>query len=139
MGIPGTLPWLFLFIWVYKKFLALMLTLQEKKVGSDAMSLFINTRLLLLAALLLAIVVLMIQLADMIGANTPWELQWVPYDAAPHSVYTLFLVAFMVLWWPRADSWKLGYSDTVNQEEAEGDGNALTAQAEQIGNPETEL
>jgi len=135
--IPGTLFWFVLFIWVYRKFRALSEILHEKKLASEAVSLFINTRLVLLVSILLATVVLVIQLADIVLSATPWELQWVPYDAAPHSVYTLFLLAFMILWWPRADSWKLGYSDQVNQEEnaTGGDGKAP---AEQIGAAEAE-
>jgi hypothetical protein len=135
VSIPGTLLWLVLFIWLHRKFLALSETLQEKKLASEAVSLFINTRFVLLASLLLATEVLMIQLADILLSATPWELQWVPYDAAPHSVYTLFLLAFMILWWPHADSWKLGYSDEVKQEENATGVDGRTP-AWQIGVPE---
>jgi len=38
----------------------------------------------------------------------------------------------MILWWPNADSWKLGYSDEVNQGENE------KIQAEQVGAAEAE-
>jgi len=73
------------------------------------------------------------QLADVWLAVTPWKLQWVPYDAAPHAVYTLFLLAVMILWWPHADSRKLGYSDLVNQDETEAGKEACGVVAEQVG------
>merc|ERR1712127_981255 len=119
---PGTVFWFVLFIWVYRKFRALSEILHEKQLASEAVSLFINTRLVLLVSILLATVVLLIQLADIMLSRTPWNLQWVPYDAAPHSVYTLFLLALMILWLPRGDEWKIGYLDQVNQDENVGGG-----------------
>merc|ERR1711992_278203 len=130
--IPGTLLWLLAFIWVYRKFHTLLSQMQGKKLGSEVVTLFINIRLVLVGSLLLATVVLLIQLADIVVSATPWNLQWLPYDASPHSVYTLFLLALMILWWPSADSWKLGYSDKVNQDENEAGGHDKV-QAEQVG------
>jgi len=138
ISIPGTVIWAALFIWVYRQFRMLLLQLQDKELASEAVTLFINTRLVLVGSILLSTVVLLIQVADMMLSATPWNLQWVPYDAAPHSVYTLFLLAWMILWWPNAESWKLGYSEPVSQEEEEtlGDGKV---QAEQVGIAETEV
>jgi len=117
MTIPGTLLWFGLFIWVYRKFHTLLSQLQDKKLAAGAVTLFINLRLALVGSILLATVVLLIQFTDIMLSATPWNLQWVPYDAAPHSVYTLFLLALMILWWPNADSWKLGYFNEVRQDE----------------------
>jgi len=145
--IPGTLLWLGLFIWVYRKFHTSLSQLQDKKLAAEAVTLFINMRLVLVGSILLATVVWLIQFTDIMLSSNPWNLQWVPYDAAPHSVYTLFLLAMMILWWPTADSWKLGYFNEVRQDEgatgvvneqigvAEEDGKV---QAEQIGVAEAE-
>jgi len=130
--IPGTLLWFSFFIWVYRKFHMLALHLQDKKLASEAVTLFINMRLVLVGSILLATVVLLIQVTDILLSATPWNLQWVPYDASPHSVYTLFLLSLMILWWPNADSWKLGYTDQVNQDENETGGDGKV-QAEPIG------
>jgi len=135
--IPGTVLWLVLFIWVYRKFHALLLTLLDNAPAPENMMVVMNMRMVLVGSMLLAVGVLGLQFADIVLSNTPWNLQWVVYDAAPHTVYTLFLLAMMVLWWPHADSWKLGYSNQVNQDEhqARGDGNV---HAEQIGAAEAE-
>jgi len=134
--IPGTLLYFLIFIWVYLKFQRLLSQLQEKKLASEAVTLFINTRMVLVGTVLLATVAVLIQLADIVLSVTPWNLQWVPYDASPHLVYTLFLLALMILWWPNADSWKWGYSEQVSQEENETQGDGKV-QAEQIGIAET--
>merc|ERR1712032_569852 len=84
----------------------------------EIVRLVLNVRLVYVGSFLLATVVLLLQLADVWLASTPWDLQWVPYDAAPHTAYTLFLLAMMMLWWPRKDSWKLAYSDHVGQKGA---------------------
>jgi len=131
--IPGTVLWLIIFGCIYRQFRSLFTELQNKKLASEAVSLFINMRLVLVGSILLATVVLLVQLTDIWLHQTPWNLQWVPYDAAPHSVFTLFLLANMVLWWPHADSWKLAYSDQVNQDEnAEAPAGEHRAQAEKI-------
>jgi len=131
--VPGTLLWLFLFLWVYRQFRMLSATLQDKNLASEVVKLFINVRLVLVGAFLLATVVLLLQVADMWLASTPWNLQWLPYDGAPHMVYTLFLLVMMILWWPSQDSWKLGYSDRVDQQETEaGGGEAHRDKGEQI-------
>jgi hypothetical protein len=126
--VPGTLLWLLLFCWVYRQLQVLSATLEDKQRASEVVSLFINVRLVLVGAFFLATVVLLLQLADMRLASTPWNLQWLPYDGAPHMVYTLFLLAMMILWWPQKDSWKLGYSDHVGQ-----GGRGHGVEAEQIG------
>jgi len=131
--VPGTLLWLFLFLWVYRQFHMLSATLQDKSLASEVVKLFINVRLVLVGAFLLATVVLLLQVADMWLASTPWNLQWLPYDGAPHMVYTLFLLVMMILWWPSQDSWKLGYSDRVDQQDTEaGGGEAHRDKGEQI-------
>jgi len=96
-------------------------------------------RLILVLSLLLATVVFVLQLADILWADTPWNLQWVPYDAAPYSVYTLFMLAMMILWWPTKDSWKFGYTNQVNQEETEAGGETHKVKAEQVGVNEEKL
>merc|ERR1719410_446718 len=140
--IPGTMFWLCLFVWVYKKFRDLSSQILEKKLASEAVTLFINLRMVLVGSMLLAFVVLLVQVADIMVAETPWNLQWVPYDAAPHSVYTLFLLSLMILWWPNVNSWKLGYFNQVDQDETEKVGKDRaedgTVHAEQIGVPEAE-
>merc|ERR1740123_2330823 len=103
--------------------------MQETKLGSEALTLFLNVRVVLLGSILLATVVLLIQCTDIFTSATPWNLQWLPYEGCPHSVYTLFLLGLMILWWPNADSWKLGYSEQVTQDEP-GDGEV---KAEQVG------
>merc|ERR1712008_512932 len=132
ISIPGTLFWFVIFIWVYRQFHTLLTKLQEKKLASEAVKVFMNMRLVLVASLLLATVVLLLQLSDIVVSATPWELQWVPFDGAPHAVYTVFLLALMILWWPHADSWKLGYSDQVDQDENETGGNGKV-EAQQVG------
>merc|ERR1711920_513463 len=126
--VPGTLLWLLLFCWVYRQLQVLSATLEDKQRASEVVSLFINVRLVLAGTFFLATVVLLLQLADMRLASTPWNLQWLPYDGAPHMVYTLFLLAMMIVWWPQKDSWKLGYSDHVGQ-----GGRGHGVEAEQIG------
>merc|ERR1712032_575029 len=126
--VPGTLLWLFLFLWVYRQFHMLSATLQDKKLASEFVSLFINVRLVLVGAFLLATVVLLLQFADMWLASTPWKLQWLPYDGAPHMVYTLFLLAMMILWWPHGHM-----SERVEQQETEAGGKDHRVEAEQIG------
>jgi hypothetical protein len=131
--VPGTLLWLFLFLWVYRQFHMLSATLQDKNLASEVVKLFINVRLVLVGAFLLATMVLLLQVADMWLASTPWNLQWLPYDGAPHMVYSLFLLVMMILWWPSQDSWKLAYSDCVDQQETEaGGGEAHRDKGEQI-------
>jgi len=130
--IPGTLLWSLFFFWVYRKFHTLVLDMLDKKVATEAVTVFINIRMVLVGSILLATVVLLIQVADILLAATPWNLQWVPYDAAPHLVYTLFLLALMILWWPNADSWRLGYTVQVAQDEIETGGDGKV-QAEPIG------
>merc|ERR1712113_1384886 len=100
--------------------------------ASVAVTMLTNTLSVLLASVLLATVVLLLQFADIMLSRTPWNLQWVPYDAAPHSVYTLFLLALMILWLPRGDEWKIGYLDQVNQDENVGGGTGKV-NPEQIG------
>merc|ERR1712032_1211556 len=131
--VPGTLLWLFIFLWVYRQFHMLSATLQDKNLASEVVKLFINVRLALLGAFLLATVVLLLQVADMWLVSTPWNLQWLPYDGAPHMAYTLFLLVMMILWWPSRDSWKLAYSGCVDQQETEaGGGEAHRDKGEQI-------
>jgi len=134
--VPGTLLWLFLFTWVYRKFNLLSTTLEGKMDHTpEIVSLVTNVRLVLVGSFLLATVVLLLQLADVRLASTPWDLQWVPYDAAPHTAYTLFLLAMMMLWRPRKDSWKLAYSDQVGQKEPgqEEEEQAQRVEAQTIG------
>jgi len=137
--VPGTLLWLFLFWWVYRQFHVLSETLQNKKLASEVVNLYINLRLVLVGTFVLATVVLLLQVADMWLMSTPWNLQWLPYDGAPHAVYTLFLMAMMFMFWPHKDSWKLGYSDHVEQHETEAGGveaqrdTGNQIEAEQIG------
>jgi len=135
--VPGTLLCFLIFMWVQRKFHEMSSQLQEKKL-SEALTLFINMRIVLVGTVLLATVALSIQLADIVLSATPWNLQWVPYDASPHSVYTLFLLALMILWWPNAESWKLGYSEPVSQEEKETLGDDKV-QAEQVGIAQTDV
>jgi len=135
--IPGTLLWACVFLWVYRKFHQQLSQMKDRKLGSEVVDLFINVRMVLVGSILLATVVLMIQVADIVVSETPWNLQWLPYDGSPHTVYTLFLLALMILWWPNADSWKLGYSDSVIQEENETGGDGQV-QAEQVGVAEAE-
>jgi len=137
LTIPGTLLWAVVFLWVYRKFKQQLSQMKERKLGSEVVDLFINVRMVLVGSILLATVVLMIQVADIVWSETPWNLQWLPYDGSPHTVYTLFLLALMILWWPNADSWKLGYSDSVIQEENETGGDGQI-QAEQVGVAEAE-
>jgi len=140
--VPGTMFWLCLFVWIYRKFRELSSQIQEKKLAAEAVTLFINLRMVLVGSMLLAFVVLLVQVADIMASETPWNLQWVPYDAAPHSIYTLFLLSLMILWWPNVDSWKLGYFNQVDQDETEKIGKDQaedgTVHAEQIGVPEAE-
>jgi hypothetical protein len=136
ISIPGTFLWFGIFVWVYRQFHTLLTKLQDKKLASEAVKVFMNMRLLLVGSLLLATVVLLLQLSDIVVAATPWELQWVPFDGAPHAVYTVFLLSLMILWWPHADSWKLGYSDQVDQDENETGGDGKV-DAQQIGVAET--
>jgi hypothetical protein len=135
--IPGTLLWFILFFWIYRKLNELLATLRDKKLADEVVTLFFNMRLVLIGSILLATVVLIVQFADIVLATTPWNLQWVAYDAAPHAVYTLFLLALMILWWPHADSWKYAYHQQVNQDES-GIGPDGKVEAEQIGLAEPE-
>jgi len=132
LSVPGTLFWFGIFVWVYRQFHTLLTKLQDKKLASEAVKVFTNMRLVLVGSLLLATVVLLLQLTDIVMSATPWELQWVPYDGAPHAVYTVFLLGLMILWWPHEDSWKLGYSDQVDQDENETGGDGKV-EAQQIG------
>merc|ERR1712129_81078 len=132
---PGTLLWFVLFIWVYRKFDTLFSMLKDQKLGSDAVNLFIHTRLVLIGSILLASVVLLMQFADIAVSETAWNFQWVPYDAAPDTVYTLFLVVLMMLWWPQ-DYHRFGYSDAVRQTSSSSEGEQV--QAVQIGVAESD-
>mmetsp|Transcript_134414 Transcript_134414/g.268263 ORF Transcript_134414/g.268263 Transcript_134414/m.268263 type:complete len:449 (+) Transcript_134414:122-1468(+) len=134
----GALLWLVLYVWFYWQFPSLG-TLQDNNLACKGVSVF-KFQMVLMGVLLLATVVLLLQLADILLVNTPWNLQWVPYDAAPHAAYTLFLLALMMVWWPRADNWKLEYTDQVNQEEADAaGGEPPMVKAEQIGANEEKL
>merc|ERR550525_2067250 len=61
ISIPGTLLWLVIFIWVYRKYHGLLEQMQDKKLAATAVTLFINMRLVLVGSILLATVVLLIQ------------------------------------------------------------------------------
>eukprot|EP00419_Tripos_fusus_P063525 CAMPEP_0172906534 /NCGR_PEP_ID=MMETSP1075-20121228/177020_1 /TAXON_ID=2916 /ORGANISM="Ceratium fusus, Strain PA161109" /LENGTH=198 /DNA_ID=CAMNT_0013763995 /DNA_START=138 /DNA_END=731 /DNA_ORIENTATION=+ len=75
---PGTLFCLILFTWIFQQFRSLSAALQFS--GSQAMKIFLGMRLVVVGTFFVATLVLLIQLADMWLDDTPWNLQWVPYD-----------------------------------------------------------
>jgi len=118
--IPSALLWLVLFLWVFRKFQAVEETARDQNLAAKVVAVFINMRSVLVLSVMLASALLLVQCAEIVESQTPWNLQWVPYDAGPHVVFTLFQLAMMILWWPRADDWKYSYDHAVSQDDCEG-------------------